>query len=57
MKNQNEAFEPTTKQNHTREILLIVGGALLLILVICFVASGSVATIGLAEVMAQLHSI
>ncbi len=56
MKNQNEQSQTGTKQDHTKEILIIIGVALLLIVALCF-AVGSSAVIGIAEVMSQLDGI
>ena len=58
MKNQNEAqVIPETKENPTKEILMIVGIVLVLIVIIIgIVATKGKALVGLVEVMSQLES-
>ena len=56
MKNQNEQSQTGTKQDHTKEILIIIGVALLLIVALCFAVVGG-AVISIAQVMSQLEGI
>ena len=56
MKNQNEQSQTGTKKDHTKEILIIIGVALLLIVALCFAVGGG-AVISIAQVMSQLEGI